>query len=118
MSRKKEPRSSNSKAVKAKDTKTMTARYRDIEGVEGIALGFRQVFFDCKEGSVTSGAGLGNGWIAMRWFDRHTGQTREAAVHALELLADWVRTWDPEEARKIDKANVVEGIGVSAEVSG
>ena len=65
---------------------------------------------ECEDkGGVFAGAGLGSPWIRVKW------DGREFAIHAVELLAAVVRTYDPAEAKRIDEATVGSGIDVTAE---
>ena len=70
---------------------SVPVEFRDLEGVESIALGFRQHMFSLGDiGEVATGAGWGTDAIIMRWGDR------QCLVRGLDLLAAWVRTFDPD----------------------
>jgi hypothetical protein len=94
--------------LKKKPSQMLAVRVREMDDTESLAMGFRQSLIEGEHGGVTSGAGCGSPWTIIKW----KGKT--FAIHAVELLADVVRTWDAEEADRIDGAEIEPGIGVTA----
>lgn len=95
--------------VLALPTTPIPVPFRRINVRHSISLGLRTPFLESPEGDITSGAGLGSPWITLTW------KGRKAAVHALDLLAVWVETFNPEDAKDIREANLVGDIGVSVQ---
>jgi hypothetical protein len=75
--------------------------WAELEGVEGLAIGFRQAMLDLSggghEGSVATGAGLGSDFITLTW------DGRTAVVRGIDLLRAWVATFDPDQAKRFPK---------------
>lgn len=78
-----------------------------ITTLESISLGFRQEAFDLtdKDGngaSVSSTAGWGGASLIMEWKDGDV--ERQAMVRMTDLVIEWVRTFDPEAAKRMEAA--------------
>jgi hypothetical protein len=70
--------------------------------IESIATGFRQQMFTLQDANETvaevdAGAGCGSDFITLKYGDRH------AVVRGVDLLRAWVRTIDPEAAKRFPK---------------
>ena len=90
----------------------MTIPVREVDGLESLALGFRVEHVTCEHGGLYSGAGCGSPWIEIRW------KERTFCIHAIELLAAVVATFDPEDAKRIDGGTSSGTIEVSAGTGG
>lgn len=104
-------KTATSSTVRAKPTQLVGVPMREVKGIECLALGLRTAFITCgkqENDGVYGGAGFGSPWIEVRW------KGRSFAIHAVELLAAVVGTFDPEDAKLIEKATVGQGIGVQA----
>jgi hypothetical protein len=53
---------------------------------QSLECGLRQDHVTCEHGGIASGAGVGSPWITMEWKGKY------ARIHAVDLLAAWVRT--------------------------
>lgn len=73
--------------------------YRDLVGSESLVMGFRQEMFSVgsgkESGGVDCGAGCGTDFIILKWKDR------TALVRGVELFRAWVKTFDPDAAKRI-----------------
>lgn len=69
---------------------TIPIRIVDRNSPEGLVTGFQTGMLDLGPGSVSTGAGLGNDFIRLKWEDHL------AVVRGSELLKAWVATLDPE----------------------
>ena len=88
-------RSVSTSTVLEKEPAALKIPIREIDGMESIALGFRQEMLTMgDDGSVSTGAGLGTDFIILEW-----GEHR-AVVRGSELLRAWVATFAPEDAKK------------------
>ena len=96
-------------SIKAKPTQPLEVPVREIDDTEALALGFHQMLIECEHGGICSGAGCGSDWLQVEW------KGQRIAIRGLELLAAFVRTFDPEDADRILGAVVEGGIGVVAE---
>lgn len=85
-------------------TADLSVPYSELEGPEGIALGFRVEMFTLGDGqnggSVLTGSGFGTDFIILQWDDESKGIKREAYVRGLDLLRAWVKTFAPDEIEK------------------
>lgn len=70
----------------------LSVPYSSLTPVEGLGLGLRMNHVTTEHGGIYSGAGLGSPWIPLVWRGRY------ASIHAVELLAAWVETFNPEDA--------------------
>jgi hypothetical protein len=75
--------------------------FRNLEGVEGIAAGFRVDMFDLDDGaghggSMATGSGFGSDYIIMDWTDKN-GVSHHGLVRGLDILRAWVATFAPED---------------------
>lgn len=69
---------------------------RNISGIEAITTGFRACSIECEHGDVTTHGGFGSPFaVTMKWKGRY------ATIHSVELLAAWVETFSPEDAKAI-----------------
>ena len=85
----------SSKGICAKTPTALTVPVRVIEGIEGVALGFRQEMLTMgDDGNVSTGAGLGTDFIILQWGER------QAVVRGSELLRAWVASFAPDEAAR------------------
>ena len=72
---------------------------RNITLTEAITTGFRADVIRCRDGDVATHGGMGSVFaVTMQWKGRH------ATIHAVELLAAWVETFSPEDAKAIREA--------------
>ncbi len=72
---------------------------RNISALESIVTRFRIPSITCDEGGIATHGGCGSRFaVSMRWKDRH------ACIDAVELLAAWVETFSPEDAKDIRAA--------------
>ena len=108
MAKKKVARAITSQNVIAKPPHDVPIPFRDVDALESITLGFKMGFISTDKGGIFSGAGMGSPWLTLEW------DGRRACVHAVELLAAWVQTFNPEEAKKIREATIVGGLSVTA----
>jgi hypothetical protein len=81
-------------------TGALSVPFADIDTLESIATGFRMEMFELTDdgkplGSVETGSGLGTDFITLNWGDR------KAIVRGIDLLRAWVRTFDPDEAKRM-----------------
>jgi hypothetical protein len=100
--------SSTSEVMRKPRSGDLTVPYAELEGVEGLATGFRQQMLGIEIGgeeigNVATGAGLGNDFITLRWGDRMV------IVRGIDLLRAWMATFDPEAAKRLP-----EGLGAKS----
>lgn len=79
---------------------TVDVPIKDIEDVEGIALGFRQEMFNLSDddkvlGGMATGAGWGTDVILLEW------GKKKAVVSGRSLLKAWVATFAPKDAERM-----------------
>lgn len=97
-------RSVSAGTVMAKKPTQLSIPVRNIDVLESITCGFRTIVISCKDGSVTTGGGMGTTFaVVMDWKGRHV------CINAQELLATWVRTFSPEDADAIMQATISTG---------
>lgn len=102
-------------SIRAKAPKHLAVPYRAISKLESIACGFRHDLVvvttegPLKDSGIFSGAGFGSPWITLKWGER------QATIHGVELLAAWVRTFDPKQADEIEAA-IVNATEVSSRI--
>ena len=97
------------KSLMKKAPKMFVVHMREVDTLESIACGLRGEIISCQpHGGVDSGGGLGSPWIHLEW------KGHKVVIHAGELLADFVETFDPEDAENIRKS--VDGLGGNCEV--
>jgi hypothetical protein len=87
----------------AERTGDLLVPYRDTQGVEGIALGFRVHMFDLGEpdgmhGQMATGSGFGSDFICFDWTTAK-GAHHDAYVRGLDIMRAWVSGFAPEEAK-------------------
>jgi hypothetical protein len=82
--------------TKRKPSATIDVPIRALEGIDVLALGFRQEMFSVEDfGGVDVGAGLGTDFILLKW------RGKEALVRGSELLKAWVATFAPDDADRM-----------------
>lgn len=78
-----------------------------ITTLESISLGFRQTMFTLKDkdgngGEVCSTGGFGGTTLILEWKDGEV--KKQACIDCVDLLARWVETFDPENAKRLREA--------------
>lgn len=98
-------RSASNRSVNAKPpTGELTIPLTDLEGVESMALGFREELFELvgddnkRLGNMTCTAIGGGDALIMTWGEK------KAFVRGRDLFAAWLRQIDPEGAKKLPKS--------------
>lgn len=98
------PVASTGTVVRKPETGTLEVAFRELEGAEGIAMGFRQQMFDLGgRGGVSTGAGMGTEFILLEWGEK------QVMVRGLDLLRAWVAQIDPEAVKRFPGVEDVYG---------
>lgn len=94
-------RSASYGTVMSKKPVMMPLPVRNIDGLEAIVTGFRMPCLTNEDGGVYTHGGCGSAFaVTMSWKGKH------CTIHSLELLAAWVETFDPKEAKKLRAATM------------
>lgn len=75
--------------IEARDpTGHLSVPFREIDGLDNLALGLRMGMLDVGNlGGVSTGGGCGSDYIILEWRGRHL------LIRGSDLLRSWVATW-------------------------